>query len=164
MQGPSSKEATLLHMSQKATERRRESENQGAFIHPEPSARESWSVERIPEPGPRNLVLLQLLAPLGWPPSLTSPGLGSCLFQVEHTDPAGHVQRLRPAKLTRDGSTFCSQKTRPPGQQLGRLLGCPSWARAPLTSPCGSRGHRGRGYRLLFQAVTGWKMERAGNT
>lgn len=101
---------------------------------PELSIQESWSVERIPESGPSNPVLLQLLAPLGWPsiPHLPGPRL---LPLPSREDPAGHMQRYEPGKLTRDRSPLCSQKTLPLAQQLNSFLGCPSWAQNLLTLP-----------------------------
>lgn len=61
------------------------------------------------------------------------------------------MQRLGPEKLTL--ATLCSQKTLPPPyQELGSLLGRPSWTRDPLALPRGNGVGHGQVCQLFLRA------------
>lgn len=118
---------------------------------PELPGLKSWSVRRIPESVPRDLGFPQLLAPLGRPSvrhlagpqlpasseSSTQPLLGICKGSGQKSSLWLHS---------------VARKHCPPYQELGSLLGRPSWARDPLALPRGNGVGHGQVCQLFFRA------------
>lgn len=145
------------------SQKRRKSEIKVLSLIPELSVQESWSVERIPESGPRNPVLLQLLVPLGWPPFLTSLGLSFCLFQEEHTDPAGHIQSLGPESSLGLGEHSVVRRRCSWGQKLGILWDAPPGPKTLQHYPVAVAQTTTVATHCCSRRVTAQKTDRAGN-